>query len=190
MKADASANASSHAASEVDFDAEGDASWEDAVLPEQGAKPEKPRAPGSDGAASSQGARATAWLGARHDLRMLPGSAAKCQCLAVSVGSASEPGMTWQSGAPSIDTTTQLVIGLSSDKVACEKEHPQASYMGYHVKDADVIVQVEAAVAGRPLTQGAIIPRPHSGGRVLIEAVDGLPYGTALGGKGACVTYP
>jgi hypothetical protein len=48
-------------------------------------------------------------------------------------------------------------------------------------------VLVEAARGGRPLTSGAIIPKPVGPGQVYIApASKKLPYGQALGGKGLC----
>ena len=51
----------------------------------------------------------------------------------------------------------------------------------------DVIVLVEAARGGRPLTSGAIIPKPVGPGQVFVAPTSKkLPYGRALEGKGLC----
>jgi hypothetical protein len=48
-------------------------------------------------------------------------------------------------------------------------------------------VLVEAARGGRPLTSGAIIPRPIGPGRVFVApASKKLPYGRPLDGSGNC----
>ena len=130
-------------------------------------------------------------LGARHDLRLEAGKgAATCQCLAVALGGPKEAGMAWSSSPPEIDETTQLTIALSSEGQACQGEPKQslgASYWGYRISGNDVIVLVEAARDGRPLTSGAIIPKPLGQGQVFVApASKRLPYGRALEGNGQC----
>jgi hypothetical protein len=130
-------------------------------------------------------------LGARHDLKLSAGKAtASCQCLNVALGSSQSPGMAWSSTPPQLDDSTQLSIALSSEGVPC-KEEPKdslgASYWGYRISGNDVIVLVEAARGGRPLTSGAIIPRPVGPGRVFVApASKKLPYGRPLDGAGNC----
>jgi hypothetical protein len=190
VKADANAQASTEGKSEVDFDAEGDSTWDDDSQPSEAAGDDA--APGSNAGegTGSPGATSIALLGARHDLLVTPGRAPACKCLAVVVGPPSAPGLSWQGPEPLINRTSQIVVGVSSQGVSCEDGAPQASYMGYEQRDADVIVQVEAAVAGRPVTQGAIIPRPGQGGRILIEGNGNVPFGQATSGPGACVIQP
>lgn len=130
-------------------------------------------------------------LGARHDLKLSAGKAtASCQCLSVALGGSESPGMTWSSAPPKLDDDTQLSIALSSEGVDCKGEPKGslgASYWGYRISGNDVIVLVEAARGGRPLTNGAIIPRPVGTGRVLVSpASKKLPYGRPLEGAGAC----
>jgi hypothetical protein len=130
-------------------------------------------------------------LGARHDLKLKAGKAtANCQCLAVALGAAQSAGMEWTATAPELDDTTQLSIALSSEGVDCKGEPKGslgASYWGYRISGNDVIVLVESARGGRPLTTGAIIPRPVGPGRVLIApASKNLPYGRAPDGQGLC----
>lgn len=125
-----------------------------------------------------------ALLGARHDVRYTGPATATCRCLAVALGHASDPGIAWRSQAPELDPTTQLVIALSSEGLACPdapKDSFGASYWGYRVAGNDVVVVVESARDGRPVTSGAIIPKPAAGGRVLIEPLQGRgPYGQPL----------
>lgn len=130
-------------------------------------------------------------LGARHDLRLDAGKgSASCQCLSVALGTVKEAGMAWSAGPPNIDETTQLTIALSSEGTACQGEPKQslgASYWGYRVSGDNVIVLVEAARDGRPLTSGAIIPKPVGQGQVFVApASKRLPYGRALEGTGQC----
>jgi hypothetical protein len=128
-------------------------------------------------------------LGARHDLRLASAGSATCQCLAAALGTPEAPIFSWQSEKPSIDATTQLVIALGSEGIPCDSA-PEgslgASYWGYKVSGADVIVVVEPAWPGRPITRGAIIPKPVAEGQVYVEPVAASsPYGSALGKSGA-----
>jgi hypothetical protein len=130
-------------------------------------------------------------LGARHDLKLLPGKAtANCECLSVALGGARSSGMAWGAVPPELDDRTQLSIALSSEGQICKGE-PQkslgASYWGYRLQGNDVVVLVEAALSGRPLTAGAVIPKPVGAGQVYVApASRKLPYGRALEGKGMC----
>lgn len=130
-------------------------------------------------------------LGARHDLTLRPGkSTASCECLAVALGGSRNSSMSWSAVPPDLDETTQLSIALSSAGQACKDEPKQslgASYWGYRISGNDVIVLVEAARGGRPLTSGAIIPKPVGSGQVYVApASKKLPYGRPLEGKGLC----
>lgn len=130
-------------------------------------------------------------LGARHDLRLQPGKgSASCECLSVALGGSRSSGMVWSATPPTIDDSTQLTIALSSDGAPCKGE-PQgslgASYWGYRISGNDVVVLVESARGGHPLTSGAIIPRPVGNGQVYVKpASKRLPYGRAPQGKGLC----
>jgi hypothetical protein len=130
-------------------------------------------------------------LGARHDLKLKTGKAtASCECLSVALGSSRSSGMSWSATPPSIDDSTQLTIALSSEGMACKGEPKGslgASYWGYRIAGNDVVVLVESARGGHPLTSGAIIPRPVGNGQVYIKpASKRLPYGRATEGKGLC----
>lgn len=149
-------------------------------------------APGSSAAASNVGSNRVL-LGARHDLQLDAGKAtASCQCLSVALGNAQSPGMAWSTDPPVIDAGTQLSIALSSAGQACKDEPKKslgASYWGYRISGDNVVVLVEAARDGRPLTNGAIIPKPVGQGQVFVApASKKLPYGRALAGddKGLC----
>lgn len=130
-------------------------------------------------------------LGARHDLKLRPGKgSASCECLAVALGGSRNGGMAWTAVPPDLDETTQLTIALSSDGLTCKDEPKKslgASYWGYRLSGNDVIVFVEAAHGGRPLTTGAVIPKPVGDGQVYVAPTSRkLPYGRALEGKGRC----
>lgn len=127
-----------------------------------------------------------ALLGARHDLDYDGPKTPTCQCLAVSLRDrADDAAFKWELGAPRVNPATQWVIALSSEGVPCDSAPSGtlgASYQGYVVEGNDVVVFVEALGEGRPMTNGAVIPRPAPGGAVLIEAA-GAVYGRPLDGK-------
>lgn len=130
-------------------------------------------------------------LGARHDLKLHSGKGtAACECLSVALGGARNSGMAWSAVPPELDESTQLSLALSSDGQACKGEPKQslgASYWGYRISGNDVVVLVEAARGGRPLTGGAVIPKPVGPGQVYVApASKKLPYGRPLEGKGLC----
>lgn len=140
---------------------------------------------------SNSAAPSRVLLGARHDLKLRPGKAtANCECLSVALGGARSSGMVWGTVPPEIDDGTQLSIALSSDGQTCKGEPKKslgASYWGYRLKGNDVVVLVEAARGGRPLTAGAVIPKPVGPGQVYVApASKKLPYGRPLEGKGLC----
>jgi hypothetical protein len=146
-------------------------------------------APGAASATELSSSRVL--LGARHDLKLRSGSAtASCQCLQVALGGSQSPGMAWSATPPQLDDSTQLSIALTSEGVECKGEPKGslgASYWGYRISGNDVVVLVESARGGRPLTTGAIIPRPVGPGRVFVApAGKKLPYGRPLSGTGLC----
>ena len=57
-----------------------------------------------------------------------------------------------------------------------------ASYQGYVTDGNDVVIYVEALGEGRPMTSGAIIPRPKPSGSVYVESTNAI-YGKPLDGK-------
>ena len=125
-----------------------------------------------------------ALLGARHDLHLAPGGTPTCKCLAVALGGPEEAAFQWAAVKPAVNPHTQLVIGLSSEGIACEGEPADsmgASYWGYRLSGDDVVVIVEAAKFGRPVMQGAIIPKPVGAGMVYVKPrTKNLPYGAPL----------
>jgi hypothetical protein len=132
-----------------------------------------------------------ALLGARHDLRLAANQTTpRCSCLAVAAGAPSDPAFQWRAGAPTVDSGTQLVVALGSEGIDCPAAPADslgASYWGHRQRGADVEVVVETARAGRPLTHGAIIPKPTGSGQVLIVPLDGsVPYGRGLDGAATC----
>lgn len=128
-----------------------------------------------------------ALLGARHDLNYVGPTTPTCQCLAVSLSeSPANPAFQWELGTPQLNPSTQQVIAFTSNGVSCDAPPAGtlgASYQGYVVEGNDVVVYVEALGEGRPLTSGAIIPRPLGNGSVLVEPA-GAIYGKPLEGKG------
>lgn len=126
-----------------------------------------------------------ALLGARHDVVLSPDKRTPlCSCLAVALGGPGDAAFKWSGPAPTIDAESQLVIAVSSEGIACGGASPDslgASYWGYKISGDDVIVTIENARNGRPVTGGAIIPKPVGTGQVIIKpASKGVPYGRPL----------
>jgi hypothetical protein len=152
-----------------------------------GAKTEtdEPVEPVSEARSAPPPAAEVALFGARHDLQLSPERKnPTCNCVAIALGQPNDPGMKWEGPAPSVDPGTQLVIALSSEGVTCAeppKEGLGASYWGYKESGDDVIVVLEVARLGRPVTTGAIIPKPMGNGQVHVQpASRAVPYGRAL----------
>lgn len=143
----------------------------------------------SRGSSSSDGSErasaGVALLGARHDLG-LAATEPTCQCLAALQGQPSTSAFVWSGTPPNTDPAQQLVVAFASQGVACSRPHLEASYRGYELIGADVVISIEGAEPGRPITRGAIVPRPQKGGRVLLQSSKDLPYGTSLGGGRPC----
>lgn len=131
-----------------------------------------------------------ALLGARTDLSLEPAQVpGQCSCVRVALGPASLGAFKWKSTPPSIDEQTQLVLALTSDGSGCEnpKGTLGASYWGYRRIGDDIVVYVENGVSGRPVAQGAIIPKPFGQGQVyLAPTTKQVPFGKPLNGKGNC----
>jgi len=173
--------------------AEGDASLHGSASEPPEGQGEMTRPAGSPASAmvSASANPSRVLLGARHDLKLRGGKGtASCQCLSVALGDARNSGMAWSAAPPNLDDGSQLSIALSSEGQACKDEPKKslgASYWGYRLSGNDVVVLVEAAHGGRPLTTGAIIPKPVGPGQVYVApAHRKLPYGRALQGKGMC----
>jgi hypothetical protein len=176
-------DASADGQSEVDFEA--DAGWETTehtLSAEQTDATASPSTP-QTGATPGNG---VALLGARHDLTLAEDVPANCKCLSAALGPETDPRFVWGGIRPVLDRGAQLVVGVRSTPGKCQKEESGASYTGYELRNGDVIVKIEAAVAGRPLTRGAIIPRPGAGKEVYIEPVGNIAYGRGLGDEPRC----
>lgn len=131
-----------------------------------------------------------ALLGARSDLTLAPAQApAQCSCLRVVLGPASLGAFSWKGPRPVLDDERQLAMALTSEGTGCTnpKGSLGASYWGYRRTGNDVVVYVENGVSGRPLAQGAIIPKPFGTGQVYVAPVSKkLPFGKSSDGKGNC----
>jgi hypothetical protein len=129
-------------------------------------------------------------LGARRDLLLASDKASlSCSCLKVGLGQPTDETFRWKGTPPAIDSGTQLVVGLSSQGMTCKQPEGSmgASYWGYRQSGNDVVVFVESAVKGRPLTAGAIIPKPFGAGQVFAAPAFGHePYGRGPKGEPRC----
>jgi hypothetical protein len=129
-------------------------------------------------------------LGARRDLTLVAERAPlSCSCLKLGLGSPTDGAFRWKGTPPAIDPKTQLVVGLSSEGMTCTQPKGSlgASYWGYRQSGNDVVVLVESAVKGRPMTAGAIIPKPFADGQVFVApAFRREPYGRGPKGETRC----
>lgn len=137
-------------------------------------------------AANDLGPGDYALLGARHDLAYAGPKSPTCACLAVALRDQPEDGaFQWTIEPPRLEPSTQWIIALSSKDVPCDAPPGGtlgASYQGYGTEGNDVVVYVEALGEGRPMTSGAIIPRPKPSGAVFVEPTNAV-YGKPLDGK-------
>jgi len=168
-----------HASANAEVHAGGEAKSEEANFDEPNAGSNLAEAP------DEQAGAEYALLGARHDLRLSPDKkTATCSCVAMALGPASDAALSWQGARPNVDPQNQLVIALSSEGIPCStapKDGLGASYWGYRLSGDDVIVFLEVARFGRPVTTGAIIPKPMGNGQVLVQPVKkDVPYGRPL----------
>jgi hypothetical protein len=148
---------------------------------------DKPMGPssGSETRSFDETAAPAALLGARQDLAYKGATSARCKCLAAAVGQPKDSSFQWTGTRPITNADTQLVIALTSAGVPCDVEASGASYWGYETVGQDVVVVVETAKPGRPIAQGAIIPRPTGSGHIYIRPVDNsVPYGRPASGAG------
>lgn len=194
-KVDAKASGSASTEGEADFDVEGDAAWDQvaadsATSDEEFDGSQTKKKPAEKKTSAAPAATPPALYGARHDLSLASGSAAKCQCLAAAAGLPTAKEFVWRDQAPVIDGQTQLAFALRSHGVSCSEAAPGATYMGYEKRAPDVVVTVEPVVDGHPVTLGAIIPKPEAGGKVIIQGSGKVPYGKPLSGSGSCAIYP
>jgi hypothetical protein len=138
--------------------------------------------PLSEGVASS----GHALFGARHDLSYAGPKSATCACLAVALrDQAKDAAFTWELEEPQLEPSSQWIVALSSNEVPCDTAPSGtlgASYQGYVTDGNDVVIYVEALGEGRPMTSGAIIPRPKPSGNVYVESTNAI-YGKPLDGK-------
>jgi hypothetical protein len=129
-------------------------------------------------------------LGARRDLTLAAERASlTCSCLKLGLGQPSDAAFRWKSTAPTIDTESQLVVALSSEGMSCKQLEGSkgASYWGYRRSGNDVVVFVESAIKNRPITAGAIIPKPFGDGQVFAApAFQREPYGRGPKGEARC----
>jgi hypothetical protein len=147
-------------------------------------EPLDPTAQSTTPAEPDEGAPAYALLGARHDVRLSASGQPNCACLAVALGQPNDPAFDWQSIVPKTNPETQLVIALSADGIECAaapKDSLGASYWGWRREGDHVVVLVENARFGRPLTAGGVIPKPMGEGQVWVRAAGkDVPYGRPL----------
>ena len=130
--------------------------------------------------ASAAPPKQTSFIGVTHSLTLSPEAAKTpaCSCIAAKVGDPANAAFVWKGPAPTVGEDA-LVLALTSNGVACDREARGrgASIQGVQRSGADVIVSLEEAGGGRPLAEGAIIPKPLRNGELLLRpAFRGVPY--------------
>jgi hypothetical protein len=124
-------------------------------------------------------------IGARQDLMFKGPGTVSCRCMSVALGPATLPAFRWAQSPPGTNPSTQFVVGFSSTPCAGAPEQARASYWGYEASGNDVIVVIENSREGRPITVGAIIPKPFGDGQVYLRPRDAsVPF--ARGEEGRC----
>jgi hypothetical protein len=183
---------SCHASVQGDATAEVSADQTDAELDAEIQKERAAARETTDGGTPEVGASSGEMplLGARHDLSLAADRASlTCSCLKLGLGQPSDAAFRWKGTPPAIDAERQLIVGLTSDGMTCAQPKGSlgASYWGYRQSGNDVVVFVESAVKGRPLTAGAIIPKPFGDGQVFAApAFKREPYGRGPKGEPRC----
>ncbi len=177
------AKASADTSHGVNFEAESENAWdmeesEEEVLAKaiQEKAEQKPEAD----------SRTPALLGARHDVFLKSAGSASCRCLSVARGAAESALFSWAAPVPKLDPETQQVIALGSEGIACEQNIAPASYAGFEQKGNDLVIYVEEAKDGQPITHGAIIPLVPKGGKLMIQPLAGTQLGLGLKGEASC----
>ncbi len=138
---------------------------------------------GASPASSAAPPKQTSFIGVTHSLTLSPEAAKTpaCSCIAAKVGDPATGAFVWKGQVPTVGEDA-LVLAITSSGVACDRE-PRgrgASIQGVQRSGADVIVSLEEAGSGRPLAEGAIIPRPLRSGELLLRpAGRGVPYARA-----------
>ncbi|MCH2109054.1 MAG: hypothetical protein MK135_06980 [Polyangiaceae bacterium] len=172
----------------VNFDIENSQAWnmEEEPLGDGSTDSTSSAASGETTTNPAQAGQSSALFGARHDVFLSNAEGSTCRCLAVALGQPSDQRLTWTGLMPQLNASTQFILALGSEGLNCDFQGGPASYAGYEVQGKNVVVTVEEAKDGRPITHGAIIPRPSEGGQLLIHAAGEAPYGRAVEGNGDC----
>ncbi|MBM4358679.1 MAG: hypothetical protein FJ096_11285 [Deltaproteobacteria bacterium] len=112
--------------------------------------------------------------GVSHDLKLNPQAApsARCTCLDVAVGPATEPRFRW-TGDPPLLAPDQLAVAMRTEGSNCPAPESQPRRPSIYAVDqieGDTIIVVEELPADRPQALGAIIPMPAPGRSLYVRA--------------------
>lgn len=128
-----------------------------------------------------------ALLGARHDVQLQPRSKPSCSCMAFAAGDPTDRRFVWEDTPPVVANTNSTVVAFAMVEGECSSDIA-VSYRGYELAGADVRILLEAAVPGRPLLSGAVVPAPQPGGHFVIAPPKDAPFGRSrVAGETQCV---
>ena len=112
--------------------------------------------------------------GVRHGLTMSAHAApsARCTCLDVVVGAATDPRLSWMGETPTL-SRDQVALAVRTQGSTCSAPEGQArrpSIFAVDIVNGDTVVVVEELPVDRPQALGAIVPLPQSGRSVFVRA--------------------
>jgi len=125
----------------------------------------------------------TDYFGIARGLTLAPGRPAACSCIAAAVGMPGDPAFRWRGQPPKV-ASDGMVIAISTEGIACDKQGPGPSIRGVDRSGEDVVVVIEDFRDGRPQALGAIIPNPGANGAVYVRAGKDSAYGRPIGAAG------
>jgi hypothetical protein len=132
--------------------------------------------------------------GVRHDVSLSGQGAltARCRCLDVVVGRATEARFEWAAEVPEVAPDDAVVAirtkGSQCAPTVSAKRRP--SIQAVDVTDGNVIITVEELALDRPQALGAVVPSPAVDGGLYIrsaKSTPALPYAHSKASHGMCL---
>jgi hypothetical protein len=110
----------------------------------------------------------------RHDLSMSLQAAptARCTCLDVAVGAATDPRFRWVADIPAL-APDQIAVAARTEGSTCGAPSDRArrpSIFAVDQVNGDTVIVIEELPSDRPQALGAIVPMPSNGGSIYVRA--------------------